>query len=41
MEKVTETEVKTMMTMHEFFCDECGTKIGEAEEGSDGWYPEY
>lgn len=41
MEKVRDEKVMTVKTTHEFFCDECGIKIGESTEYDDGWYPEY
>lgn len=38
MEKKCKREVLTVKTIHEFYCDKCGAKIGESTECEDGTY---
>lgn len=37
-EKIITRETKSTVTMHQFYCDECGSYIGESFESDDGYY---
>jgi len=40
MEKINYVEKTEVVTMHEFYCDECGCLLGSSEEWDDGYYEE-
>ena len=38
MEKVTQQTIAETITVHDFYCDECGAHFGTAREHDDGSY---
>ena len=38
MEKIRREDYKLTRTIHEFYCDDCKSKIGESLEYDDGYY---
>lgn len=38
MEKVISKEVKSILNIHNFYCDMCGKHLGCTEEYDDGYY---
>lgn len=41
MKKIREEIVEKIIVWHEFFCDNCGEKLGESEEDEDGDYRDF
>lgn len=40
MDKPIEELQTVKFISHKFYCDDCGTYLGESDEYEDGWYEE-